>query len=157
MFALYARVSTDDQNIEQQVKVLKDYAKAKGFNVRTYQDYAISGRISERPQWQKLLRDIEKGEFEGVIVTKYDRITRDLKYSIEFLEWFQPKEIRLISIYDGEFNNTPDAVFTFKLKCLLSEHELQQTKWRSKIGIARAKAEGKYKGRKKGAKNRPKN
>jgi len=154
MFAIYARVSTDDQNIDQQIKLLKDYAKSRGWNIRTYSDYAISGKIEERPQWQKMLKDLEKGGFDGILVSKYDRITRSLEYAIKFLNWFQPRTLRLVSIYDGEFKNTPDDVFTFKLKCLLSEYELSQLAWRRAIGIERAKKEGKYKGRKKGSKNK---
>ena len=156
IFGLYARVSTDDQNVEQQITYLKQYAKRLNLKIRTYNDSDISGRIPihERPEGKKLLKDIETGKIQGLLVSKWDRITRDLKHSIEFLEFWEKHKFKWLSVYDGEFLGTPDNYFNFKLKCLLSEYELQQLRWRSRIGIERAKAEGKYKGRKKGSKNK---
>lgn len=153
MIALYCRVSTDDQNIGQQRDLLVDYCKRNNLQYRTFIDSAISGKLIDRPDWNKLLKACENKEFDTILVTKYDRITRNLKYSIEFLEWLQINNIKLISLFDGVFEFTPDQIFMFKMKCLLSEHELEVTKWRSRIGIERAKKEGKYLGRKKGSKN----
>ena len=146
--AIYARVSTDDQNIDQQKDLLVEHCKKMGWKYRTYMDYAISGKISDRKAWNNFMRD--SGNFNGLLVSKWDRITRDLKYALEFLDWLKDSNITLYSIYDGSFDFSPDKVFQFKLKCLLSEYELQQLKWRSRIGIERAKKEGKYKGGLKG-------
>ena len=154
MIAIYTRVSTDDQNIQQQRDLLVAYCKNNNLQFRSFQDEAISGKINDRPEWNKLLKSCELKEFDTILVTKFDRITRNLKYSIEFLEWLQLHNIKLISLYDGPFEFTPDQIFMFKMKCLLSEHELEVLKWRSRIGIERAKAEGKYKGRVKGSKNK---
>jgi len=154
IYGIYARVSTEDQNVEQQVKILKDYAKKNNLYIRTYQDFGVSGKVSDRPGWNCLLKDIGKGKIKGLIVSKYDRITRELKYAIKFLEFWDKHKFKLLSIYDGEFMGTPDHIFSFKLKCLLSEYELQQLRWRSRIGIDRAMQQGKYKGRKKGSKNK---
>lgn len=154
MIAIYTRVSTDDQNINQQRDLLVEYCKKNNFLFRSFQDEAVSGKLIDRPEWIRLLKACENKEFDTILVTKYDRITRNLKYSIEFLEWLQMHNIKLISLYDGVFEFTPDQIFMFKMKCLLSEHELEVTKWRSRIGIERAKKEGKYKGRVKGSKNK---
>lgn len=155
--AIYCRVSTDDQDIQQQQDLLIDFALKKNYEYRSYMDYAISGKVSDRPAWQRLLRHCEAGKFDLIIVAKYDRITRDLEYAIQFLKWLEiHPEVGLSSIYDGTFEFSPDQIFNFKLKCLLSEYELQQLKWRSRIGIERAKKEGKYKGRKHGSKNKTK-
>lgn len=149
--AIYCRVSTDEQNIEQQRQFCIEYCNRFGYNFRTYKDEAISGLISDRPEWLQLLKDCEEKKFDMLLVSKWDRITRDLRYAIDFLEWLKPKEgLKLMSIYDGDMDFSPDKVFQFKLKCLLSEYELAVLKWRSRIGIERAKLEGKYKGGKKG-------
>jgi len=153
MIAIYCRISTDDQNIHQQRDLLVEYCKKNNLQYRTFLDEAVSGKLIDRPSWNKLLKECETKDFDSILVTKFDRITRNLKYSIEFLEWLQVNNIKLISLYDGVFEFTPDQVFMFKMKCLLSEHELEVTKWRSRIGIERAKKEGKYLGRKKGSKN----
>ena len=62
--AIYARVSTDEQNIEQQRQLLIDYCTSKEYTFRTYKDEAMSGTISDRPEWQNLLKECEKGTFE---------------------------------------------------------------------------------------------
>ena len=149
--AIYCRISTDEQHIGQQRKLLIDYCNAKGYQFRSYMDSAMSGSISDRPEWQRLLKDCEKGEFDAILVTKTDRITRSLKYAIWFYDWLLlNKSVKLISIYDSVDLTTPDGYFTFMLNCLLSERELIINRWRSNIGIARAKKQGKYKGGRKG-------
>jgi len=157
IYGLYVRVSTDEQNIEQQIQFIKEYTKRNNLKIRTYNDFDVSGKIpiTERPAGKNLIRDMKNGIIQGLIVAKWDRITRVLKHSLEFLEFWEKYKFSWISIYDGTFTGTPDNIFTFKLKCLLSEYELQQLEWRRNIGIARAKKEpGKYLGRKKGSKNK---
>jgi len=153
MIGIYVRVSTEEQNVKQQLTYLKEYCLSKRWNYRSYIDNGVSGEISDRPSWLQLLKDVDSGKVDTILVSKYDRITRDLEYAIEWLKWVESSSVKLISLYDGEFLGSPDDIFTFKLKCLLSEYELNQLRWRSRIGIERAKKEGKYKGRPKGSKN----
>ena len=151
--AIYCRVSTDEQNIDQQRDMLVKYCKDKNYQFRSYSDNAMSGKFSDRPAWQLLLKDCEKGEFDCILVVKVDRITRSLKYAIEFYGWLQlHQNIKLISLYDNIDLENPDGYFTFMLNCLLSERELLINRWRGRIGIERAKKEGKYLGGKKGRK-----
>ena len=154
MLGLYARVSTDEQNVQQQKDLLKEYCNKNNLAYRSYIDFAMSGEINERKAWTKLINDIDKGFIKGIIVVRYDRITRNLAYAIQFLDWLQKANITLYSLYDGEFMFKPNDVFMFKMKVLLSEYELEQTRYRSKIGIDRAKKEGKFKGRLPGSKNK---
>jgi DNA invertase Pin-like site-specific DNA recombinase len=152
--AIYCRVSTDDQNIDQQRALLVEYCNKNNHIFRSYMDEAVSGKIEDRPQWQKLIADCERGEFEAILVVKADRITRTLKYALWFYDWLQAhKNVRLISLYDSINFDTPDGYFVFMLNCLLSERELLVNQWRMRIGIERAKKEGKYKGRAPGSKN----
>jgi DNA invertase Pin-like site-specific DNA recombinase len=148
---IYCRVSTDDQNIDQQRALLVEYCNTNNHIFRSYMDEAVSGKIEDRPQWQKLIVDCERGEFEAILVVKADRITRTLKYALWFYDWLQAhKNVRLISLYDSINFDTPDGYFVFMLNCLLSERELLVNQWRMRIGIERAKKEGKYKGGVKG-------
>lgn len=151
LVAIYSRVSTDEQNIEQQRQLLIEYCNKNEYNYRSYSDNAMSGSLNDRPEWNRLLSDCDKGQFNAILVVKADRITRSLKYAIWFYDWLMThKNIRLISIYDSINLDTPDGYFTFMLNCLLSERELLINQWRSRIGIERAKREGKYKGGKVG-------
>lgn len=154
---LYARVSTDEQNVEQQKDVLIKYARGRGWEYRSYVDYAVSGTVRDRPAWKLLLRDCELKKFDGILVLKIDRITRSLPYAVEFYQWFmQQEKLEFYSVYDGVDLRTADGYFNFMIKCLLAEYELKQLDIRRSIGIERAKKEGKYKGRVKGSKNKPK-
>ena len=154
MIGLYCRVSTDEQNIAQQRQLLVKHCCEKGLQYRTYADMGVSGSISDRPQWNQLIKDCEAGKIDTIMVVKVDRITRELKYAVQFHEWITTRKIELVSLYDSIKLEEPDGYFTFMLLCLLSERELIINRWRSRIGIERAKKEGKYKGRKPGAKNR---
>jgi len=157
MVGIYARVSTDKQNVKQQRDYLASYCKQKGLVYRSYMDEAMSGMLKDRPSWLRLLRDSKKGSIKTILVMKYDRITRDLEYAIEFLAWLRSNpNVRLISMWDGGLFDfaDPDQEFYFLLNCLMSQRELKMSKKRSKIGIDRAKKEGKYKGRPLGSKNK---
>lgn len=153
--AIYVRTSTEEQNIEQQKKTCVEYAKNKDWKYRTFKDKAQSGKVNDRPEWQRMMKKVEKGGFDGLIVQRYDRVTRNLKYGVEWLEWLKKRYEQgffFHSVYDGEFRYregsgfNPDDEFIFKLKCLLSEKEVADMKWRQRIGIERAKKEGKYQG-----------
>lgn len=146
--AIYCRVSTDEQNIKQQKDLIVDWCNKNGHTYRSYMDENQSGKVKDRPQWSQLVKDVDKGDFEGIAVSKWDRMTRDSQYACILLDWLKPmyeRGFRLYSIYDGELEFTPDKIFQFKLKCLLAEYELSQNAWRRQIGIERAKREGKYK------------
>ena len=156
LVGLYARVSTDKQNVNQQVSYLREFCLSKGWKYRSYIDDAMSGRISDRPSWLKLLSDIGNNKVDAILVMKYDRITRDLEYAIKFLNQIKNNGFKVYSLWNGGWFDPLDVdqEFQFKLDCLLSERELKIIKQRSAIGIERAKKEGKYLGRKKGAKNK---
>lgn len=82
---IYARYSSDKQSedsIEAQLRACRQYAATKGYNiVAVYADEAISGKGSmtaSRAQYQKMLRDCNKGTFDTILIHKYDRVARSL-------------------------------------------------------------------------------
>ena len=81
--ALYARVSSDRQDVDlsvsAQLRALRDYAEKHDYLVaREYVDEAESGRIADRPQFQKMLDEASKPEapFKEILVWKFSRFTR---------------------------------------------------------------------------------
>lgn len=74
---IYARYSCDNQreeSIEGQLRECKEFAERKGIKlVGTYIDRAMSAKTDNRPQFQKMIKDSEKGLFDTVIVWKLDR------------------------------------------------------------------------------------
>ena len=78
---IYARFSSHSQNeqsIEGQLRVCTDYATKQGYNVvGQYCDAAISGKTDDRPEFQRMISDAKKKQFQFVIVYKLDRFARN--------------------------------------------------------------------------------
>ena len=89
--ALYARVSSDRQDVDlsvaAQLRALRDYAEKHDYLVaREYVDEAESGRIADRPQFQKMLDEAAKPEapFKEILVWKFSRFTRKREHAVAF-------------------------------------------------------------------------
>ena len=89
--ALYARVSSERQDVDlsvaAQLRALRDYAEKNGYLVvREYIDEAESGRIADRPQFQKMLNEATKNEapFQEILVWKFSRFTRKREHAVAF-------------------------------------------------------------------------
>jgi DNA invertase Pin-like site-specific DNA recombinase len=78
---IYARVSTKDQSCELQVRDLRAYCAARGFDlVREYVDVGQSGAKDSRPELNKLMDDARKRQFDAIVVWRFDRFARSTKH-----------------------------------------------------------------------------
>ena len=103
--ALYARVSSDRQDVDlsvaAQLRALRDHAEKNGYLVvREYVDEAESGRIADRPQFQKMLDEAGKPEapFREILVWKFSRFTRKREHAVAFKSMLRRRGIRVVSI-----------------------------------------------------------
>ena len=103
--ALYARVSSDRQDVDlsvaAQLRALRDYADKNGYLVaREYVDEAESGRIADRPQFQKMLNEASKPEapFREILVWKFSRFTRKREHAVAFKSMLRRRGVRVVSI-----------------------------------------------------------
>ncbi len=103
--ALYARVSSDRQDVDlsvaAQMRALRDYADKNGYTVaREYIDEAESGRVADRPQFQKMLDEASKPEapFAEILVWKFSRFTRKREHAVAFKSMLRRKGVRVVSI-----------------------------------------------------------
>ena len=104
--ALYERLSRDDDlagdsnSIVNQKAMLESYAKEKGFdNLEHYTDDGWSGGNFERPDWKRLIGDIEAGKIGCVIAKDMSRIGRDyLQVGFYTEVMFREKGVRFIAI-----------------------------------------------------------
>ena len=103
--ALYARVSSDRQDVDlsvaAQMRALRDYAERNDYLVaREYVDEAESGRIADRPQFQKMLEEAGKPEapFAEILVWKFSRFTRKREHAVAFKSMLRRRGIRVTSI-----------------------------------------------------------
>ena len=111
--ALYARVSSDRQDVDlsvaAQLRALRDYAEKHGYLVaREYVDEAESGRISDRPQFQRMLDEASKPEapFQEILVWKFSRFTRKREHAVAFKAMLRRRGVRVVSITE-QADDTP--------------------------------------------------
>ena len=78
--ALYARCSTKKQDLDSQVKALKDWSDKLGYESKLYQDFAISGKQGDREGINNLLIDARRGEFKMLGIVELSRIGRSIGF-----------------------------------------------------------------------------
>jgi len=143
----YIRVSTVEQNEGRQLEAMKQFCINRHFLDKA------SGKDTNRPELQALIEYARAGD--AIYVESFSRLARDTKDLLDLVEKMGKKGIKVISLKEGLDTSTPNgklmltmigAIATFERECMLE---------RQREGIALAKKEGKYKGRK--AKQLPSN
>ncbi|MGD9660179.1 MAG: recombinase family protein [Porticoccaceae bacterium] len=137
----YARVSTDDQNVDQQIALLEKYNP----------DYSITekftGTTLARPKFNKLISQLKSGD--TLVVREVSRLGRKTSDVLNLAEELQGKGVKLVIDNLGELDITSQTgKLLFLLLSGLAEMERETMLERQRIGIERAKTEGRYKGRK---------
>jgi DNA invertase Pin-like site-specific DNA recombinase len=137
----YARVSTKDQNINSQIDELK---KAK---VDDYYFDIASGSKSERPELEKCLENLKKGD--TLLVWRLDRLGRSLPHLVKLVADLRKKGIGFKSLHDGVIDTTTaSGDLIFNIFAALAQFERQLIVERTKAGLAAARSRGKVGGRK---------
>src|SRR5713101_9757397 len=145
--ALYARVSTLDQNCEVQLRDLRRHAGQRFAQYREYIDVGVSGAQRHRPQLDMLMKDAHKRLFDVVLVWKFDRFARSLKYLIESLDEFSALGIDFVSYTEGVDTTTPSGQLLFHIVGAVAQFERDLIGERVRAGLAHARAMGKRIGR----------
>ncbi len=145
--ALYARVSTLDQNCEVQLEDLRRYAGKRFAHYCEYTDAGVSGTQRHRPQLDALMRDARRRLFDVVLVWKFDRFARSLKHLIESLDEFSALGIDFISLTEGIDTTTPAGQLLFHIVGAVAQFERDLIVERVRAGMAHARAMGKRIGR----------
>ena len=119
---IYVRVSTTQQidrdSLKTQEERLRQYCKAHNYEIyknKVYKDEGISAKDTKRPAFEELMRDIEAGKIQAVIVTRLDRITRSLKDLINLMEFLQKHDVKLISLTENIDTTGPMGRFILNL------------------------------------------
>lgn len=145
--ALYARVSTLDQNCEVQLEDLRRYASKRFARYCEYTDAGVSGTQRHRPQLDALMRDARRRLFDVVLVWKFDRFARSLKHLIESLDEFNALGIDFISLTEGIDTTTPAGQLLFHIVGAVAQFERDLIVERVRAGMAHARTMGKRIGR----------
>jgi len=143
--ALYARVSTDAQTTDNQLRELRAAAERHGWTiVAEFVDQGVSGAKgrNERPQFDRLALAISRREFEMVAAWSVDRLGRSLQDLVVFLNELHAKKVDLFLDQQGLDTSTPAGRMMFQMIGVFAEFERAMIVERVKAGLARAKERG---------------
>jgi DNA invertase Pin-like site-specific DNA recombinase len=133
--ALYARVSTDEQNADKQIVELRKYCEYSHHEIVGEFSDTISGMKDSRPELDRLMKSVFLGGIEAVIIWKLDRLGRSLKHLISIVEQLEGKNIGLIVITQGFDTTKPEGKLFFHIFGAIAQFERELISARTKLGI----------------------
>lgn len=136
----YVRVSTQEQNTIRQ-EVLMEALDAEAIYIDR-----VSGKNTERPELKKMMQFVRQGD--TVIVEAISRFARNTKDLLELVDQLSAKGVEFISQKEAIDTSTPAGKFMLTVFAAVAELERDYLLQRQKEGIAQAKMQGKYRGRK---------
>ena len=140
MKVAYIRVSTTDQNTARQEEALKPYGIEKYFIEK------VSGKDMKRPKLQEMLDFVREGDI--IYCIDFSRLARSTQDLLSIVELLQNKGVNLVSLKENFDTSTPQGRLMLTIIAAINAFERENLLERQREGIAIAKAEGKYKGRK---------
>jgi putative DNA-invertase from lambdoid prophage Rac len=145
--AVYARVSTLDQEPENQLQELRRYIGARSWTGVEYVDTGVSGAKDRRPALDTLVQDAKRRRFDVLVCWRLDRLGRNLKHLISLLEELQALGVAFVSLAEGIDATTPAGRLQMHILGAIAEFERERIRERVLAGLQRAKAQGKRLGR----------
>ena len=143
--AIYARVSTKghNQDPETQLIALREYAKARGFDVvDEYVDVGISGSKESRPALDRLMTDARRRRFDSVLVARFDRFARSTRHLIQALEEFNALGVDFISLSESLDTSTPMGKMVYTVIAAVAELERSLIRERVLDGARKSQGPG---------------
>jgi len=146
---IYTRVSTDEQvgpegSIKNQIQRCEAYLKARfGAELplpyavlKQYKEEGISGKdISNRPQFQQMLSDIQQGTIDAVCVAELSRLSRSVNDLTTILFNFEQHDVTFLCLNPSVDTSTPSGKLVMNVMAALSEYEREQTVARTKAAM----------------------
>ena len=135
----YARVSTEDQNLDAQIDALEAAGAEKIFKEK------MTGTTRQRPQLEKLLEQLRSGDV--VMITKYDRLARSLRDLIDVVELIKERGGGFRSLAEDIDTTTSTGRLIFHVFGSIAEFERERIAERTREGLAAARKRGRIGGR----------
>ncbi len=135
----YARVTTDDQNLDAQTDALMAAGAARIFADK------ISGGTRKRPELDKLFEQLREGDV--VVVAKFDRLARSLRDLLDIVEAIKERGAGFRSLAEDIDTTTPAGRLVFHVFASIAQFERERISERTKEGLAAARKRGRVGGR----------
>src|ERR1017187_4588682 len=141
--ALYCRVSTPDQHLENQLFQLRELAAKHGYTiVNEYTDKGISGAKARRPGLDALMADARRRKFDLVFVAAFDRIARSTRHFLQVLDELESFGIEFASAREAIDTSGPMGRLFLTLIGAISALERDICRERIRQGMARRRLMG---------------
>jgi len=135
----YARISTDEQNLDAQHDALNGAGALRIFSDK------ISGSLRKRPELDRLLDQLRDGDV--IVVTKYDRLARSLRDLLDIVEAIKARGAGFRSIAEDIDTTTPAGRLVFHVFASIAQFERERISERTKEGLEAARKRGRVGGR----------
>jgi DNA invertase Pin-like site-specific DNA recombinase len=146
--AIYARVSTDKQKVDMQLRELRDFVKRSGWKIfNEFVDQGYTGANTKRPAFTEMMIAAKKRRFDILLVWKLDRLSRSLKDLINTLDELGALGVHFISYDNNLDTTTPTGKLVFQIIGAVAEFEKDIIRERVKAGLENARQKGKRLGR----------
>ena len=155
---IYARVSTEEQNLDNQIELLKNLSSEQNCKVSHIYTDKVSGGSANRPQFQQMLKDARLRKFDVIYIWSLDRFSREgINNTLSYLKLLKSQGVSLKSMQEGWLDTSDDGMGELLIAIFswVAKQERMRISERTKAGLARSK---KKPGRPKGKKdNKPRN
>lgn len=143
--AIYTRVSTEEQNPKTQEEICLRYCEKMNYQVHKVYTDVYTGTSDKRPSFNKMLEDMRKYEFDIIIITRLDRLTRSLKHLLGLIDEFNAKRIGLIVTEQNIDTQSSSGKMQMQMLGVIAEFERNLISDRTKEALRRkgAKKRGK--------------
>jgi putative DNA-invertase from lambdoid prophage Rac len=153
---IYARVSTEEQHTENQIRELKEFIGQRGWEiVEVYAENETAWKAGHQREWARLKQDALNRKFEIVVVWALDRVTRQgVGYLFQQIKALKDYNVKLVSMKEAWLETLTDLTEVFiALIAFIASYESKRRSERTKAGMDRARAGGKHIGRPVGSKD----
>ena len=141
--AIYCRVSTQEQDVDKQEALCREYCERNNHEVfKVYKD-VISGSSTTRPSLNALLSDLRHFSFHAVVCTKLDRIGRSLSHLLSIFDEFRGKGVEFVAVTQNIDTTTSGGKLQMQIMGAFAEFERNIISERTKEGMKGAKNVGK--------------
>jgi DNA invertase Pin-like site-specific DNA recombinase len=141
--AIYARVSTPEQCIDNQLYDLRKFAEQRGYEVACeYTDVGVSGSKARRPGLDAMLKDAGRRRFQVVIVSAFDRVARSTKHFLSVVDTLTDFGVEFVSRRENIATDGAMGRLFLTIISSIAELEADLIKERIKAGMRRRKLDG---------------
>ena len=142
-WAIYCRVSTEEQDAQKQELICKEYCDRNNLEIYDVYMDVISGKTTSREKFNQMLDDMRHFKFGGIIVTKLDRIGRSLQHLLSLFDEFMKKGVSFVAVTQNIDTSSAAGKLQMHILAAFSEFERNIISERTKEGMRNAKNVGK--------------